>query len=230
MYKNIPDTSNFLGSQGCSKVASGQPFFKTHAVFNPNVRTVVWNDPVSVLFVQRYGLRLFFASFQNASFIGQFLGPNFQCRQDAGGNALSPPLGGSVHSLYFHNTWLVSLECPATYGLVIFVGNHGVFDLINFIVLVVKRMILTVPNRQVGIQMFYKSYKISMRGICTNYFYPFLRHKIKLVLGGLFRKGLKIDQPFLHLFFEHSWKKKGHRLRDKSPEGGILNFRFVPGL
>jgi len=47
-------------------------FLKTDTIFNSSILAVVWNNPVSVLFVQFDGFRLSFSGFEDAFFAGQF--------------------------------------------------------------------------------------------------------------------------------------------------------------
>lgn len=54
--------------------------FKTNTVFHAGILPIILNAPVPALFIQSYGLRLFFPGFQYAFFITQFASPIFQRR------------------------------------------------------------------------------------------------------------------------------------------------------
>ena len=54
-------------------------------------------------------------------------------------------------------------------------------------------------------------------------------HVGKLTIIGLFCKCLELVEPFLHLFFEHAGKQKGHHFYQKPIELGVFDFRIIFG-
>lgn len=142
-----------------------EPLFKADTIGYTGILAIVGNDLVAAFFIKRNGLRLFIAGFQYTAIKAQFGSPLLQLIEDLKRHFLSTMLRLHKHALYFHGFRVQLFDGATPTWLIIQISHHGIFDLIYLIELMVKRMVPSVSDGQVGIQLADKFYEISMLGV-----------------------------------------------------------------